>query len=219
MKSYDQLCAVARALDVVGDRWNLLIVRELLIAGPSRFSDIQRGLPGIAPNLLTQRLRELEDDHVLARASAFPPASGSLYRLTERGAQLEGVVRELLKWGAPTVASAPPDATFQMHWLSMPAKYMSRDNDPTAPAAKIRFGTTQDGFDLTVASGTIEVNPPRENVVPDAFVTGPGAVLVGMLQGAIPMRQAAALGVAVEGDESAFVRILPSAGAPAQASR
>lgn len=219
MKTYGQLCAVARALDIVGDRWNLLIVRELLIAGQSRFTDIQRGLPGIAPNLLTQRLRELEDDGVLVRETATAPAAGTLYRLTERGAQLEGVVRELLKWGAPTVAAAPSDALFQMHWLSMPARYMTRDADPTAAPVTIRFGSLADGFDLTASSGQITVEPPRAEATPDAVVDGPGAVLVGMLQGAIPVLAAASLGVTIDGDVTALERVLSPSSGPAPASR
>jgi DNA-binding HxlR family transcriptional regulator len=210
MKSYGQLCAVARALDVVGDRWNLLIVRELLIAGRSRFSDIQRGLPGVAPNLLTQRLRALEEDGVITRGTASAPATGTLYALTERGVQLEGVVRELLKWGAPTVVDAPPDAAFQMHWLSMPARHMTRDGDPTAPPVTVRFGTLADGFDLTASGGHITVEPPRVDADLAAVVDGPGAALVGLLQGAVPLRAAASLGIAVDGDSSALERVLSS---------
>lgn len=209
MKSYGQLCAVARALDIVGDRWNLLIVRELLISRWLRFTDLQRGLPGVAPNLLAQRLRDLEGHGVVRRETATPPATGILYALSERGAQLEGVVRELLRWGAPTVADAPPDATFQMHWLSMPARYLARDNRPGAPAVTIRFGTVTDGFDLTASAGLVTVTPCGPDVAPDVTIAGPGYVLVGLLQGAIGLAQARMAGVTVQGDEDALQRILP----------
>ena len=161
MKSYGQLCSIARALDVVGDRWTLLIVRELLIQGPSRFGEVQRGLPGIATNLLTQRLRDLEANGVVTRDS-FPGVTGvPTYRLTDRGMALDGVLRELLKWGAPTVPDAPRDAIFQMHWLSQPARFLLQDHRPTEPAVVIRFGTLDDGFDLErlvelVADGRLE---------------------------------------------------------------
>jgi len=211
MKSYGQLCAVARALDVVGDRWTLLIVRELLIRGRARFTDLQRGLPGVAPNLLAQRLRDLEGGDVVRRETATPPAAGTLYALTGRGEQLEGVVRELLRWGAPTVAEAPAQSTFQMHWLSMPARYLARDNDPTAAATTIRFGTPTDGFDLTAAEGVVDVGPCAPDRAPDATVDGPGQVLVGLLQGAITLARAETLGVRVDGDDRALQRILPSA--------
>lgn len=209
MKSYGQLCAVARALDVVGDRWNLLIVRELLIGGQARFTDLQRGLPGIAPNLLVQRLRGLEDHNVVRRETAAPPAAGTLYALTDRGKQLDGVMRELLRWGAPTVADSPYDATFQMHWLSMPARYLAQDNDPTAPAVTIRFGTITDGFDLTAAAGLIHVTPCEADTTPDVTVNGPGPVLVGLLQGAIQLANATTLGISVHGDQRALQRIFP----------
>lgn len=211
MKSYGQLCAVARALDIVGDRWNLLIVRELLIARRVRFTDLQRGLPGVAPNLLAQRLRDLESHGVVRRETATPPATGTLYALSDRGAQLEGVVRELLRWGAPTVADAPPETAFQMHWLSMPARYLAQDNDPAAPAATIRFGTITDGFDMTASAGLITVEPCGSDVTPDATIDGPGPVLVGLLQGAIELAQATAVGVTVQGDQRALQRVLPPA--------
>ena len=209
MKSYGQLCAVAGALDIVGDRWNLLIVRELLITPLLRFTDLQRSLPGVSPNLLAQRLRDLESSAVVHRESAAPPATGTLYGLTVRGGQLEGVVRELLKWGSGTVADAPRDALFQMHWLSMPARYLARDGDPAAPDAVVRFGTSVDGFDLTVGSGRVETRQCDPNASPDATIDGRGQVLVGLLHGAIPLQQATTLGVTVDGDRRAVERILP----------
>lgn len=211
MRSYGQLCAVARALDIVGDRWNLLVVRELLIAPRLRFTDLQRGLPGIAPNLLAQRLRDLEDHDVVRRETAARPATGTLYALTERGAQLDGVVRELLRWGAPTVAEAPPEAAFQMHWLSMPAQYLAQDNAPAAPPVTIRFGSIDEGFDLTAAAGHITVESCRVEVSPDAVVNGPGSLLVGLIQGALDLDQAGAVGITIEGELLAVRRILPSA--------
>ena len=211
MRSYRQLCAVASALDTVGDRWNLLIVRELLISRRLRFTDLERGLPGIAPNLLAQRLRDLESHGVVRRETAPRPAAGTVYALSDRGSQLDGVVRELLRWGAPTVADAPPDAAFQMHWLSMPARYLARDNDPAAAPATIRFGTIADGFDLTVSAGRITVGPCGSDIAPDATIDGPGPVLVALLQGAIELAPATAAGVAVQGDPSAILRVLPPA--------
>ena len=93
MKSYGQLCSIARALDVVGDRWTLLIVRELLIGGALRFGEIQRGLPGIATNLLTQRLRDLAANGVVTREPASATPGAPTYRLTDRGRALDGVLR------------------------------------------------------------------------------------------------------------------------------
>ena len=82
MRSYGQYCALAKALDVLGDRWTLLIVRELMLAGPSRYTDLRNGLPGIATNLLSDRLRELEAAGVVAREQAPPPVATTLFSLT-----------------------------------------------------------------------------------------------------------------------------------------
>ena len=100
MRSYGEFCAVARALDVIGDRWTLLIVRELLLR-PCRYTDLRDGLPGIATNLLAERLRELEAANVVEREDPEPPVATTLYRLTERGEQLRPVIQQLLRWGAP----------------------------------------------------------------------------------------------------------------------
>lgn len=212
MKSYGQLCAVARSLDIVGDRWSLLLVRELLINGPARFTDLQTGLPGIAPNLLAQRLRDLEEHDVLRREIAAPPVSGSVYRLTERGNALEGVVRELLKWGAPTVPDAPKDATFQMHWLSMPARYLLRDNYPDRAPSTVRFGDLHDGFDLAASHGEVTVTPCQPDTHPAATITGPGPALVGLIQGAIPLDRFGTADIVITGDLDAVRRIAPASG-------
>lgn len=211
VKSYGQLCSIARALDVVGDRWTLLIVRELLIQGPSRFGEVQRGLPGIATNLLTQRLRDLEANGVVTRDPSPGVAGAPTYRLTDRGLALDGVLRELLKWGTPTVPEAPRDAIFQMHWLSQPARFLLHDHRPTELAVVIRFGTLDDGFDLTAADGAVAVQPCKLDASPRASVTGPGPVLVALLQGAMPLALALARGVRVDGDASALARVLPPA--------
>ena len=90
-RSYDDGCAAAHALDLVGERWALLVVRELVL-GPRRFTDLRAGLPGISPNVLTQRLEELEQGSVVRRRKLPPPAASWVYELTEWGAQLEGVL-------------------------------------------------------------------------------------------------------------------------------
>lgn len=211
MRSYGQLCAVARALDVVGDRWTLLIVRELLTRGQARFTELQKGLPGVAPNLLAQRLKTLIEQGVLQHDPVPLAAAGSMYRLTDRGRELEGLMRELLKWGAPAVPAAPDDATFQMHWLSLPAKYLLRDNSPDHDAVALRFGNLHDGFDVMAVHGAIQVSPCRADATPAATVDGPGPVLVGLIQGGIPLKRAIQIGVTVEGDHTALQRVLPTA--------
>jgi DNA-binding HxlR family transcriptional regulator len=98
-RTYGDRCGIARALDLVGERWALLVVRELLL-GPKRFTDLREGLPHVSPDVLSQRLRELEDDGIVRRAKLPPPAGSRVYELTERGSELEPVVLELGRWGS-----------------------------------------------------------------------------------------------------------------------
>lgn len=98
-RRYHDGCAIATALDLVGERWAMLVVRELLL-GPKRFTDLQDGLPGAGPKILAQRLRELEGAGILRRRTLAPPASSQVYELTEWGARLEGVIVALGRWGA-----------------------------------------------------------------------------------------------------------------------
>src|ERR671937_880674 len=107
MRSYDEYCAIAKSLDVVGDRWCLLIVRELMLQGPCRYTDLRNGLPGIATNLLADRLRELEQAGVIRREAAPPPVATTLFHLTQRGKELRPVIRAIGLWGLPLLADAP----------------------------------------------------------------------------------------------------------------
>lgn len=111
-KSYGQYCGLAKALDHVGDRWTLLIVRELLV-GPRRYSQIRAALPGIATNLLADRLRELESDGVVVRDA------DSRYELTEFGRDLEDVVHGLVRWGGRWMAERAPGESFRAEWLAV----------------------------------------------------------------------------------------------------
>src|SRR6059058_2489208 len=101
MKSYGQYCGLAKALDLVGDRWSLLIVRELLLRDACRYTDLREGLPGIATNLLADRLRDLESAGVVEREEAPPPVATTLFRLTERGRELLPALHALGHWGGP----------------------------------------------------------------------------------------------------------------------
>jgi DNA-binding HxlR family transcriptional regulator len=116
MRSYGQYCAIARSLDVIGDRWTLLIVREMWVR-PCRYTDLRTALPGIATNLLAERLRELENHGLVTKTVEPPPIATAIYRLTERGAGLVPVLKQLLRWGGPLMQSGQGDDTFRPHWL------------------------------------------------------------------------------------------------------
>src|ERR1700683_4870512 len=122
MRSYGQFCSVAKALDVVGDRWTLLIIRELLLRGACRYTDLKNGLPGIATNLLADRIRELEAAGLIRREEAPPPVATTLVHLTEAGAELEPVVRALGSWGVRVMAQPADDQEFRSQWVAYPAE-------------------------------------------------------------------------------------------------
>ena len=115
-RAYGQYCGFARALEVVGERWALLVVRDLLVA-PRRFTDLLRGLPGIPSNVLTTRLKELESAGVVRRRVLPRPARAVVYELTEYGLELEAVVVELGRWGAKNLGDPRPDETITVDSL------------------------------------------------------------------------------------------------------
>jgi DNA-binding HxlR family transcriptional regulator len=123
VRSYDQFCALARALDVVGDRWTLLIIRELF-ARDSRYSDLRDALPGIATNLLAERLRQLQEAGVIEAYDAPPPVRATVYRLTPRGRELRPAIRALVTWGVPLLASGQGADAFRTQWLVMPVRIL-----------------------------------------------------------------------------------------------
>ncbi len=115
-RAYGQYCGFARALEVVGERWALLVIRDLLVS-PKRFTDLLRGLPGIPSNVLTARLKELELAEVVRRRVQPRPARGVAYELTEYGLELEAVVVELGRWGAKALGDPRPDETITVDSL------------------------------------------------------------------------------------------------------
>lgn len=120
-RSYRQYCALARALDLIGERWSLLIVRELL-AGPRRYKDLLDNLQGIGTNLLADRLRMLVAEGIVAQAELPPPASTPGYLLTERGRELEAAVVALARWGLPLLGRPPGDDAYSGSWLLVAMK-------------------------------------------------------------------------------------------------
>jgi DNA-binding HxlR family transcriptional regulator len=155
-RSYDDGCAAAHALDLVGERWALLIVRELLL-GPKRFTHLQTGLAGISPNVLTQRLNELEAAFVVQRRKLPLPASTWVYELTEWGRELEPIILRLAHWGVRSALFTPPAG------LGADAMVLSLRTffDPVKAhgfAATIRIALPDDQFDATVTDSIITLS-------------------------------------------------------------
>jgi DNA-binding HxlR family transcriptional regulator len=116
-RSYDQYCAVARALDAVGERWSLLIVRELL-RGPQRYTDLHADLPGVATDILATRLKQLEAEGVVERRRLERPANAVVYELTPRGLALRQVIEALAAWGLDALGDPRPTDAVRRHWFT-----------------------------------------------------------------------------------------------------
>ncbi len=118
-RSYDQYCSAARALDAVGDRWTLLIVRELL-AGPRRYTDLHADLPGVSTDVLAGRLRDMERDGLASRRRLPPPGAAYVYELTSRGRELLPVLQALGRWGEGELGERRPTDAVRAHWFALP---------------------------------------------------------------------------------------------------
>jgi len=139
-KRYDQYCPIAHALGLVGERWSLLIVRELL-QGPKRYTDLASSLPGIGTNILAARLRELESCGLVAKHRLDPPAASMVYELTPYGQELKAVMRSLALWGLRSIGPPTDEEDFAPGWL-----YGALDTvfAPAAPAGSIEFRIGQE---------------------------------------------------------------------------
>ena len=130
-RSYDQYCPLSRALDVIGERWSALIVRELL-AGPRRYTDLHADLPGVSTDVLAARLKEMERDGLVARRRLPRPAAAAVYELTPRGRDLLPALTALADWGAADLAGPRPTDALRAHWFALPL--MARLAEMTRPS-------------------------------------------------------------------------------------
>jgi DNA-binding HxlR family transcriptional regulator len=206
MHTYGQYCALAKALDVVGSRWTLLIVRELLIRGACRYTDLRNGLPGIATNMLVDRLRELEEAGIVTSEAAPPPVATTLFRLTSRGAALEPILLQLGNWGAPLLAKATKTDSFRSHWLALPVKLHLRDTAPDRPAISIELRTGDDPVTLEIAAGCVRLRPGAARN-PDLVLSGPHKIMLDLLFGKVDWAAARAGGLQHEGNPKLLLRV------------
>jgi DNA-binding HxlR family transcriptional regulator len=205
MRSYGQFCGLARSLDVVGDRWTLLIVRELLIRGPCRYTDLRAGLPGIPTNLLADRLRDMDQAGLLRRETSRAPAPAAMYALTARGEALEPVVAALGRWAAPLLDARAKDDVFLPHWLVLPARLYLTDRAPRKPPVRIEVRDQDERVTLEAANGnvTARIGPADK---PDAVIIGPTPLAWQVLLGKIDVAQARKAGLEVEGKPAVLKR-------------
>jgi DNA-binding HxlR family transcriptional regulator len=194
-RHYGQACSVAGALDRIGERWSLLIVRELLL-GPLRFSDLARAVGGAPTDVLTKRLRDLERDGIVARRELDPPASAVAYELTELGRELERPLLELGRWGH-TFYEAGDVEGLQPSWLPNSLRVVLQP--PPEVSMTVQLRSEGHSFRLRVADGRIEAER-GEATAPDLTIAGPPRTVLG----ALVVGEEAAGEVEISGDGEAF---------------
>ena len=204
-RSYGQFCGLARALDAVGDRWSLLIVRELL-PGPRRYSELVAALGGIATNLLANRLRSLQSSGVIERR--LGDQSGVVYALTPWGTGLHEAIEALVRWSTPVMVTGRDHDSFQPRWLAvaLPALLRGRTAKPSA-----EIGIEVSGVLLTLE---VDEDGPHVTVQPDrrpnTVVNAEPEVILGLAAGSIPIDQALAV-ASVHGDRQILTRVFSGA--------
>lgn len=197
-RRYDDACGTAHGLDLIGERWALLVMRELML-GPKRFSDLRADLPGISANVLTQRLEGLEQSGLLVRRKLPPPANAQVYELTEWGYEAEPIVQTLGRWAARSPAHDP---TLPISATSMMLSFRTMFDADRAKGftASIGFRLGSESFAGRIADGRLEVARGDPAGV-DFVLTGSPPALAAFVYGGVPLDVLAADGaLALEGD-------------------
>jgi DNA-binding HxlR family transcriptional regulator len=212
MRTYGDGCAIAQGLDLVGERWALLVVRELLL-GPKRYTDLRRGLPNASPNVLSQRLGELERAGVLRRYKLPPPASSRVYELTDWGRELEEVVISLGRWAArsPTPSGDAPILSADSIVLALRARFDPGAAHGLRASYELRIG--EDRFRIEVADDHIEAARGSAHRADATIDTDPDTLNAVLWKGR-PLAGAQRSGrMTIEGDKTAverFVALFPT---------
>ena len=197
-KKYDQYCPLAHALELIGERWTLLLVRELM-HGPQRYTDLADRLPGIGTNILASRLRDLEAAGVVAKRTLPPPAASKVYELTEYGVELKPVMRELARWGSRSLGPPSPDELFP-GWL---VNAVDNVLSPVAPPGRIEFRVGDEVVSLV------------DGVAQQGSVDDPDVVVEGDAEALYHMFVDRRLDLmSIEGDRALLERLLTAAPQP-----
>ena len=209
-RTYGDGCAIAHGLDLVGERWALLVVRELLL-GPKRFTDLKRGLPNASPNVISERLRELERAGVVKRDKLPPPASARVYELTDWGHELEDTVMALGRWAqrSPSLPREAPIGADSLV-LALRARFDPAAAKGLEASYELRLG--EDRFRVAVSGDAIEVARGGADQ-PDATIDSTTGTLAAVLWNGRPLADAQrARDLSIQGDQAAverFVRLFP----------
>jgi DNA-binding HxlR family transcriptional regulator/putative sterol carrier protein len=203
---YQQYCGLARALDVLGDRWTPLIVRELMF-GPRRFTDLIDGLPGISRNLLTERLRALERDGIVTREELPPPAARLVYVLTDDGRDLADAMVPLVAWGTRRLGPRRPDESFRAHWAALAMATFANPEAAQGISETYQYVVGGTAFHFTVADGSVQLHYGRAQN-PAVTLTTDEQTWADMASGRTTGSSAAAAGaMTLTGDDKAAARL------------
>ena len=211
-RSYNQYCAVARAMDIVGERWTLLIVRELL-PGPKRFKDLLEGLPGIGTNLLAARLKDLEGYGVVRRTTLPPPAASRVYELTELGRSLEPVIMGLARWGLEFLGASREKEDRQPAWAMVALRSVLKPEATGEVRESYEFRLDDEVLHVWIENGEIEV---RQGTTADPYlvVRSDTQTLLAVAAGRVEPGEAVASGaIEIEGDREVRERCVKMLGA------
>lgn len=203
-RSYNQFCALAKALDIVGERWTLLIVRELL-SGPKRFKDLTDALPGIGANLLSARLKDMELRGLVGRAKLPPPAASAVYELTERGAGLGDVIKALVKWGFGLLGIPKPEEHFLPRWAMQALMIMFDPDKAGGISETYEFHIDDEIFHIKVCEGKAEGRLGRADN-PDMVLAATGEEFLTLGFGTNPAKYAKEKGLIKQGTFDMFRR-------------
>ncbi|MGP3918974.1 winged helix-turn-helix transcriptional regulator [Nonomuraea sp. 10N515B] len=213
-RSYGQHCGLARALDVVGDRWNLLIVRQLLVA-PARYRELLDGLPGVATNLLADRLRDLETAGVVERLLA-EEGNVIMYALTPWGAELREPIEGLIRWSTPLMTRGPGGDHFRAEWLVVALPALLRDKSAARRSSTVGIAVDGQLLQVQATPSGMEVSLPDGRDL-DAVVRADASIVLGLAAGVLTLDDTLGL-VDIEGDEAAVRAVFNPRGANAEGS-
>jgi DNA-binding HxlR family transcriptional regulator len=204
-RTYNDLCGLSHALELVGERWAILILRELSY-GPKRFTDIRSGLPGASPNVLSQRLRELEAHGIVSRRTLAPPAASKVYELTEWGSELEPTLRSLGSWAARS-PFFPETGHFSPSSLAMNLESMFQSDKASGIDSTIGLLLGEESFLVRIANRSLEVERTDADGA-DVLVTTDPMTLVGILYYGEELVAAEKAGaIQIEGDREVVERL------------
>lgn len=216
-RDYEQICGLARGLDVVGERWTLLIARELLY-GPRRFTDLLGGLPGIPPSLLSRRLKEMQTAGIISKSVLPPPAASMVYQLTDAGKALEPILYTLGRWGAQFGRTPRPSDAVRPEWIVFALHSIFRPDATNGTHTTAELRLPEGTFHLAVNNGALAVSL-GSRAKSDLVLTGERTPVLGVLMGRPTLREATLGGMLkIQGDRRILHRFLKLFGVDAPTS-